>query len=68
MWSGTDGGSQFYVGVKAATEATMSEFWPGQPQCQLVCVCVYQHLAAWSSGMILASGAGGPDSIPGAVP
>ena len=54
------GGSQLHVGVRAAAEATMAEFLPGQHQCQLVCVCVYKHLAAWSSGMILASGARGP--------
>ena len=62
MWSGTDGASQLYVGVKTAVEATMAEFWPGHSQCQLVCacVCVYEHLAAWSSGMILASGARDP--------
>jgi len=58
MWSGTDGGSQLYVGVKATAEATMAEVRPGQPQCQFV--CVYEHLAAWSSVMILASGATGP--------
>ena len=40
MRSGTDGGSQLYVGVKAAAEAKMAEFWPGQAQCQHVCVCV----------------------------
>jgi len=60
MWSGTDGGSQLYVGVKAAAEVTMAEFWPGQPQCQLVCVCVSR--STWLlglSGMILASGARG---------
>jgi len=55
MWSGTDGGSQLYVGVKAAAEATMAELWPNPPQCQHVCVraCVYEPLAAWSGGMIL---------------
>jgi len=62
MWSGTDGGSQLYVGVKATAEATMAEVRPGQPQCQLV--CVYEHLAAWSSVMILASGATGPGFKP----
>jgi len=60
MWSGTDGGSQMYVGVKTTAEATMAEGRPGSPQCQLVCVCVYEHLAAWPSAMILAPGARGP--------
>jgi len=61
MWSGSDGGSELYVGVKVGAEATVAEFWAGQPQCQLV--CIYQYLAARSSGMILASGSGGPSSI-----